>query len=51
MVTMSVAFFWVHGGKLVGEGNGELAFMYLIGFLTIFIAGPGRFSVDSKLKP
>lgn len=49
IVTMSVAFFLVHGAKLIGEGNGELAFLFLVGFVTIFLAGPGRFSVDSKL--
>lgn len=49
IVTMAVAFFLVHGGKLVGEGNGEMAFLYLIGFVTIFLAGPGRYSIDSKM--
>jgi putative oxidoreductase len=48
VVTMGVAFLLVHGGKFVGEGNGELSFVYLVGFLTIFLAGPGRFSLDSK---
>ena len=49
IVTMAVAFFLVHHAKLTGEHNGELAFVYLVGFVTIFIAGPGRFSIDSKL--
>jgi putative oxidoreductase len=48
-ITMSVAFFLVHGGKLMGEGNGELAFLYLVGFVALLIAGGGRFSVDAKL--
>jgi putative oxidoreductase len=46
MVTMAVAFFMVHGAKLVGPGNGELAFVYMAGFFAIFLAGPGRFSID-----
>jgi putative oxidoreductase len=50
MVAMSVAFFHVHGGRFLGANNGELAFLYLIGFLMIFIAGPGRFSIDAKLS-
>jgi putative oxidoreductase len=49
MVTMAVAFLLIHGGKLSGEGNGELAFLYLIGFTAILIAGPGRFSLDALL--
>ena len=48
-VTMSVAFFLVHGGKLSGENSGEMAFLYLVGFVAILIAGPGRFALDTKL--
>lgn len=47
--TMAVAFFLVHGGKLVGDGNGEMAFLYLVGFVAIFLSGPGRLALDSKL--
>jgi putative oxidoreductase len=46
VVTMAVAFFVVHGGVLTGEGNGEMAFIYLAGFVALFIAGPGRHSFD-----
>lgn len=49
IVTMTVAFVGVHGGKLTGEGNGELAFVYLVGFLAVYIAGPGRYSLDARL--
>lgn len=48
-ITMAVAFFHAHGGKLVGDGNGELAFMYLAGYVTIFFAGAGAFSIDSRI--
>jgi putative oxidoreductase len=48
-VTMAVAFLLIHGGKLMGDGNGEMAFLYLVGFVAILIAGGGRFSVDAKL--
>ena len=48
-VTMSVAFFLVHGGKLIGDGNGEMAFLYLVGFVAIFLTGPGLFALDTKL--
>jgi putative oxidoreductase len=49
VVTMGVACLLVHGGSLSGEKSGELAFIYLAGFLAILIAGPGRFSLDQLL--
>ena len=49
-VTMSVAFFLVHKMVLRGTNSGELAFIYLATFVTIFLAGPGRFALDGKSK-
>ena len=49
VVTMFVAFSLVHKMALTGDHSGELAFMYLAGFLTILIAGPGKFSADACL--
>lgn len=49
IVTMAVAFFVAHGAVLTGAGSGELAFIYLAGFVTLFFTGAGKFSVDSKL--
>jgi putative oxidoreductase len=46
VITMAVAFFVIHGGVLTGEGNGEMAFIYLGGFVALLIAGPGRYSLD-----
>ena len=46
--TMAVAFFLVHKMTLKGPTSGELAFIYLAGFATILIAGPGRFAIDGK---
>jgi len=46
VVTMAVAFFIIHGGALTGEGNGEMAFVYLAGFVALLVAGPGRYSLD-----
>jgi uncharacterized membrane protein YphA (DoxX/SURF4 family) len=34
---------------LSGGHTGELAFTYLMGYVTLFLAGPGRFSVDKIL--
>ena len=52
-VTMSVAFYKVHDMVLIqtkgGPPSGELALVYLGGFLALFFAGAGKFSVDAKL--
>jgi putative oxidoreductase len=48
-VTMAVAFWFVHGTKLKGDNNGELAFLYLGVFVALFIAGAGRFSLDARM--
>lgn len=46
MINMTVAFIAGHHGKLTGEHAGELAFVYLMAYFVIFLAGPGRFSAD-----
>ena len=43
MAAMAVAFFDVHDGMMP---EGELALIYLIVFLVLFMTGPGRYSVD-----
>jgi len=48
-ITMATAFFLVHKGVLSGPNSGELAFVYLAGWITLFITGAGRFSLDAKL--
>lgn len=49
IITMAVAFFMVHKASLQpGPGSGELAYAYLAGFTTLFITGPGRFSLDRR---
>lgn len=47
-VTMAVAFFVVHKASLSGEMSGEMALLYLVGFLTIVFAGAGKFSADKN---
>jgi putative oxidoreductase len=49
LITMGVAFFLVHGHRLAGQSNGELAMVYGTVFLALFFAGGGRFAVDAKL--
>lgn len=41
----------VHGGALTGENSGETAFLYLAGFVTIVIAGPGRYAFGTHMLP
>lgn len=42
--TMCVAFFAVHGGAAFAER--ELAFVYLVLFVLMYVAGPGKYSLD-----
>ena len=49
ITNMTTAFVFAHGMKLSGPGNGELAFIYLAGFVAILLAGPGRYSMDQSL--
>lgn len=49
VITMGVAFFMAHGGKLTGQGNGEMAFLYLGAYAALFFTGGGRFAVDARL--
>jgi putative oxidoreductase len=45
-VDMAVAFIYVHKMALSGNHSGELAFIYLAGFVILFLAGGGAFSFD-----
>lgn len=42
--TMAIAFFMIHGSDAFAVK--ELAFIYLVVFLLMYIAGPGKFSID-----
>lgn len=46
--TMLVAAFIIHGGDPFGDK--EMALLYLAGYLAIYFAGPGRYSLDAKLR-
>lgn len=46
--TMGIAFFVIHGADPFGAK--ELAFVYLIVFILMYIAGPGKFSLDRLIS-
>ena len=46
VIIMLVAFFHIHGGSIV---EGELAFIYLLMFILMYISGPGQYSIDAKI--
>lgn len=48
IITMLVAM-GVHGWELFG-GDAEMSFLYLIGFVFLFIAGPGENSIDARMS-
>jgi putative oxidoreductase len=48
LINMTVAFFVVHQMQLSGPKSGELAFLYLGGYLVLFLAGAGRYSADRQ---
>ncbi len=47
-IAMGTAFYVAHGARLTGQGNGELAFMFLGAFVTLLLAGGGRYSIDAR---
>ncbi len=49
IINFAVAFGMAHHFVLKGPHSGELAFLYLGGFVTTLLAGAGRFSIDNGL--
>jgi len=47
VIDMFVAFLMVHKTALTGQNSGELAFIYLAGYVLLVIAGGGLFSLDT----
>ena len=48
IIAMSVAVFIAHQGKIFSEG--ETATLYLVGFVVLFLTGPGKFSMDRLIS-
>lgn len=51
VTNFTVAFFAGHGARLSGQGNGELAFLFLAASTTLLVTGPGRYALDAVLFP
>jgi putative oxidoreductase len=47
VIDMFVAFLMVHKTAMTGAQSGELAFLYLAGYVILLIAGGGLFSLDT----
>jgi putative oxidoreductase len=48
IITMCVALFKVHHGNIFDE-HGQVAALFLTGYLVLLFVGPGRVSVDSMI--
>jgi len=46
IITMAVALFYVHIADPFGRQ--EKALLYLVAYITIFLTGPGAYSIDAK---
>lgn len=47
IITMIVAVFDIHKGEIFGDG--QTAFLFLVGYVALFLTGPGHFSADRFL--
>lgn len=43
IVTMGIAFFKIHSGQMNG---GELALIYFVIFILMYLTGPGKYAID-----
>lgn len=44
IITMCIALFMAHHGQFFGDG--QVAALYLVGYLVLLLTGPGKVSVD-----
>ncbi len=44
IISMAVALFYAHKGEFFGQG--ELATLFLLGYIALLFTGPGKISVD-----
>lgn len=49
-INLMVAWAFVQHFQFFGRGNGELMVVYLGTMVTLFLAGPGKYSIDARLN-
>jgi putative oxidoreductase len=50
LVNLATAFLLVHHGAFFSNSHVELVFLYIVVFAALLFTGPGRFSVDARLR-
>jgi putative oxidoreductase len=50
LINLLTVFFLVHHAAFFSKPHVELVWLYIAAFVTILFAGPGRFSVDARLR-
>jgi|SRR5579872_155854 putative oxidoreductase len=50
LINLLTVFFLVHHAAFFSSGHVELVWLYIAAFAAILLAGPGRFSIDARLK-
>ncbi len=48
IITMLVAAFIIHGADPFGKK--EMALIYLLGYISIYLLGPGKYSADAQMR-
>jgi putative oxidoreductase len=49
IITMCVAIFKVHNSNVLSDDHGQMAALYLTGYVALFLTGPGKISVDGMI--
>lgn len=50
VINLVTAFFLVHHAAVLHNDHGELVLLYIFAFAALMLAGPGRWSLDARLK-
>lgn len=50
LVNLLAAFFLVHHAAFFSSGHVELVLVYIAVFASLVVTGPGRFSIDARLR-
>jgi putative oxidoreductase len=50
LISLLTAFFFVHHAAFLSDGHVELVMVYIVGFASIALTGPGGWSIDARLE-